>query len=65
MMDRLDRYAVTRVREAKTLSIVIDGGYNERGGLVVDLSSRKGIDLKKLSHDIALSIQSAIINARG
>lgn len=64
MMDRLDRYAVARVREANSLSLVIDGGYDGRDGIVIELSSRKGIDFRKLSHDIALSIQSAIINAR-
>ena len=49
MLDRFQRQFVQRVKEARTISVVVNGGEFQ-----LDFRNK---DIHKLSHDIAIAIQ--------
>lgn len=55
MLDRYQRQFVQRVKEARSISVVIDGG-------LLQLDFRKE-DIHKLAHDIAIAIQDYFVKS--
>lgn len=53
MLDCADRTRVEAIKRARTISIVINQGADDE----LTLTIRGGQDIKKLTHDIAISFQ--------
>lgn len=62
-MEPMDRYHIERIKSAKSISIVIDGGEGAEDGLTL-IARRDQIDFKRLAHDIALAYQTSVNNRR-
>lgn len=59
MIGPAERTCVERTKEAQTISIIINGGMQDE--FIVNVRPER-IDMKKLAHDIAISLQSAFNN---
>lgn len=54
---------VERIKSAKRIAIMLDGGENQLHGVTISADPKR-VDMKKLAHDIGLAFQSAIVNAK-
>ena len=61
MIGSIERVCIDRTKDARTISIVINGGMQDE--FVVNVLPDR-IDMKKLAHDIALSLQDAFKNTK-